>query len=226
MRSAVQAFLNQDIPIAILPLGTFNLFAKELGYPADIAGLFEIVKNNKVKLIDVAEVNNQIFLNHSTVGFYARIMKMRQKHPKLLTKNKALKILFNMSYFFNELPLYNVTLKSEDKEFAQKICLLVVGNNAHSTDIINTGDPVSFAMGRLEVLVINCKTRWELFKCVLMLIFFKTENNKYISKFSCENLSVSRESKLINVVMDGDLFELESPLSYSINHKQLSVFIP
>ncbi len=226
VRSAVQLLVGQDIPLTILQLGTFNYFAKELGLPTDIDSLFKMIKNNKIKLVDVGEVNNHVFLNHSSVGFYSRIMKMRNKHPQLLTKNKFLKILFTAFNFFNELPLYKITIKIEGTEIAFKICLLVVGNNYHSTDMINFGNPVTLTMGLLEVLVVTCQNRWELFRCMIMMLFTKSENNKYISKYACEQLTVQAESNSINVVIDGDLFKLDVPLHYTINHKQLPVFVP
>src|SRR5688500_896674 len=42
VRCAAQLFIEQDVPLAILPLGTFNNFARELGFANDIDSLFKI----------------------------------------------------------------------------------------------------------------------------------------------------------------------------------------
>ncbi len=54
--------------LAILPLGTHNHLAQQLGITGDLAGAAAIVAQGHGQAIDVAEVNGQVFVNNASIS--------------------------------------------------------------------------------------------------------------------------------------------------------------
>jgi diacylglycerol kinase family enzyme len=224
VRTIAQLAVKHPIPLAILPLGTFNIFAKQLAFPNDLIELFKIINRNKIKMVDVGLLNDYVFLNHSSIGFYSHILKLRKKHKAILGKSKLLKIMFTLLNFFKVLPIYQLEVKVDEKLLTIKTCFIFIGNNYHDTDLFHFGNRASLTSGIVSIYILKCKNRWEVFKCIMATLFKHFNEEKYLSQYSVENVRINAESKSINTVIDGDLFRLETPLCYTILNKKLPVF--
>jgi diacylglycerol kinase family enzyme len=66
-------------PLGVLPLGTLNHFAKVLQIPMDLVKAVETVAKGHVTRVDMGRVNNHIFLNNSSIGFYPNIVERREQ---------------------------------------------------------------------------------------------------------------------------------------------------
>src|SRR6185503_4292381 len=73
INSVAAAVLDSGKILGVLPLGTLNHFAKDLGIPVDLETATRIIVAGHTTEVDVAEVNNRIFLNNSSLGLYTMI---------------------------------------------------------------------------------------------------------------------------------------------------------
>ena len=62
----------------VLPLGTLNHFAKDLGIPLELAEAVAVLRSGREAEVDVAEVNGRLFLNNSSIGLYPDIVRERE----------------------------------------------------------------------------------------------------------------------------------------------------
>ena len=65
--------LNINIPIAILPVGTANDFAKFIGMPQDVELACEQILNSRVKNVDVGKINDKYFINVASTGLFTDV---------------------------------------------------------------------------------------------------------------------------------------------------------
>src|SRR5258705_7462459 len=70
IHTVASVLAGTGVPLGILPLGTLNHFAKDLGIPQDLDSAVEIVAAAHSVDIDVGEVNGMIFINNSSIGVY------------------------------------------------------------------------------------------------------------------------------------------------------------
>jgi diacylglycerol kinase family enzyme len=61
-----------DIPLGVIPAGTLNHFARDVGGWRDVAQALRVLAGGYTLPVDVARVNERIFLNNSSIGLYAR----------------------------------------------------------------------------------------------------------------------------------------------------------
>lgn len=65
--------LNINLPIAVLPVGTANDFAKFLGIPHEVDRACEQILNTKVKKVDIGKINDKYFVNVASTGLFTDI---------------------------------------------------------------------------------------------------------------------------------------------------------
>jgi diacylglycerol kinase family enzyme len=68
--------MRHGIPHVCVPAGTRNHFALDLGLDrADIVGALDAYTNGVARTIDLARVNDRIFVNNASMGLYARVVQ-------------------------------------------------------------------------------------------------------------------------------------------------------
>jgi diacylglycerol kinase family enzyme len=83
--SAVAAALvDSDIVLGVLPLGTLNHFAKDLGIPLLLEAAAGAIVAGRTARIDVGEVNGRVFVNNSSIGLYPEIVRDREQQQRRL----------------------------------------------------------------------------------------------------------------------------------------------
>ncbi len=76
---AVAAVLaGQDARMGVIPMGTFNFFARGLGIPEDVADALEVLATGRPVPVTVGEVNGRLFLNNASIGAYPAILDQRE----------------------------------------------------------------------------------------------------------------------------------------------------
>ena len=69
LSAGAHAMMGGAKPLGVLPLGTLNHFAKDVGIPMDLEAAVETIRAGHVMDVDVGEVNGRIFLNKDTYSF-------------------------------------------------------------------------------------------------------------------------------------------------------------
>jgi diacylglycerol kinase family enzyme len=76
---AAARVVPKGLTLGILPFGTMNVLAKDLGIPVgDVAAAVAVLRDGQVREIDAAEVNGQLYLCGSMLGLPARLARYRE----------------------------------------------------------------------------------------------------------------------------------------------------
>lgn len=157
-----------DLPVAFLPVGTANDFAKYLGMPSDVSKACKQILEGKIKRFDLGKVNNKYFVNVASTGIFTDISQKTDTSLKN-TMGKLAYYLKGMEEFTN-LKRIEVKITSPVVTFEGKIYTLLVFNgqtagNIKFTELSEADD------GLLDVIAI----KREIFKSALnnVLIMIK-----------------------------------------------------
>ena len=82
------ALAGSDTRLGILPLGTLNHFARDLGIPFDPDAAARLIAQGRDRRVDVAEVNGRVFINNSAVGLYPLMVRDREAQRSKLGRSK------------------------------------------------------------------------------------------------------------------------------------------
>ena len=83
LKLVAESLLETDIPIGIIPAGSANGMAKELGIPEDLNEALALAISGKTKKIHAVLVNNELCIHLADIGFNAYIVK---KFDELATR--------------------------------------------------------------------------------------------------------------------------------------------
>src|SRR5687767_1248348 len=82
LKLVTESVLNSDLPVGILPGGSANGMAKELGIPLDPEKALEIITQGTVKKIDLIRINDELCIHLSDIGFNAFVVKTFETFAK------------------------------------------------------------------------------------------------------------------------------------------------
>jgi diacylglycerol kinase family enzyme len=75
--AAAAVAYQRGIPLAVLPAGTMNLFARSLGVPLDLTQALETLAAGSLGKVDIATANGRPFVHQFGVGLHAKLVKLR-----------------------------------------------------------------------------------------------------------------------------------------------------
>lgn len=76
---AAHALSGSDKTLGVLPFGTMNLLARDLGLPADIDEAIEALGDARPRKVDLARVNGRSFHSLSGLGFFSQMARAREE---------------------------------------------------------------------------------------------------------------------------------------------------
>jgi diacylglycerol kinase (ATP) len=75
VQRCLNAVAGHDVPVGILPAGTANLLARNLGIPHDLPAALDVALYGPHRALDLAAVNGECFAVMAGAGFDAMMMK-------------------------------------------------------------------------------------------------------------------------------------------------------
>ncbi|HLY04025.1 MAG TPA: YegS/Rv2252/BmrU family lipid kinase [Candidatus Cybelea sp.] len=74
--------IELDVPVGIVPLGTFNDLARTLAIPLDLGAACALIASGETRRIDVARVNGVYYATEASVGISSRVAKLQKSADK------------------------------------------------------------------------------------------------------------------------------------------------
>ena len=212
--------------LGILPLGTLNHFARDLGIPLDLSEAAAVIGNGRARPVDVAEVNGRIFVNNSAIGLYPLMVIDRDLQQKRLGRSKRLAMLVASARTLARFSHYRLTLTVNDERSRIDTPLLFVGNNDYRIDLRAPGRRESLEDGRLSVFVMRKKTRRGLLAASIRALFNRTRPDDMVRLEDVQRLQVSCPRSHVVISIDGEVESVNPPLDYRVRKGALSVIAP
>jgi YegS/Rv2252/BmrU family lipid kinase len=222
---AASAVVGREIPLGVLPLGTLNHFAKDLGIPLDLDEAAKVVLHGTVCQVDVGEVNGRVFLNNSSLGAYPAIVRLRERY-RAKVREKWIAALWAALTVLRRNSFMAVRIVVEGKAIVRRTPLLLVANNEYQMSGIHAGTRESLARGRLALYVLNAEQRPGLLRLAWQLLLKGAEQVKEVDLITVEEATIETRRRRLQVATDGEVFTLESPLRYRIRAGALRVHVP
>ena len=218
--------IDQQVPLGILPMGTLNHFAKDLGIPLDLAGAASVIAENHVISIDVGEVNGRVFINNSSLGIYPYMVLNRDSQQKRYGFSKWMAMFYAMLKVFRRFPMVKVKLTTDTTSIVRKTPLVFVGNNCYQLDLFQLGKRNCLDRGELSLYVANAQSRWAMFKLIVRAIFGGLKQARDFETLSLANCTIESHRHLLHVAADGEVWGVPPPLQYRIRPGALRVCVP
>lgn len=211
--------------LGVLPLGTFNHFAKDLHIPLDLEGAAQTIIEGHSTWVDTGEVNGHIFLNNSSLGLYPSMVSERKRHRRLGT-GKWPAFLWASFTVLRRYPFMDVRLSTNGNQFVSRTPLVFVGNNEYEMEGLNIGARASLKAGKLSLYVTHRMGRLGLIRLALRALLGGLSKEKDFVALSTEEIWLETRHRHLRVALDGEVTVLRPPLHYRVRPLSLQVLVP
>lgn len=221
------AIIDTDKTLAVLPLGTVNLLARDLGLPLDLDQAIAGFGDLQPQRIDVGEVNGRIFLHNVTIGFAPALAAQRELIRGRRDLSAKLEYLRHfMHRLFEARRIAMKITPSSGEARLERVRAVTISNNAYEEGVGRIFSRQQLNRGELTLYILKRLSLADLLRLFIGMLIGSWRNDVVlaIEKARAVRIEIRREN--VRVTIDGEVERLTIPLEFRIRPKALSVLAP
>jgi diacylglycerol kinase family enzyme len=219
------AALGRDVRVGVLPLGTLNHFAKDLGIPLALTAAVGVVLDGRVESVDLGEVNGRIFLNNCSIGVYPRIVELRNRYGGSGPAKWAAALWATLAVLRRR-PFLGVRIETPDEAVVRRTPFVFVGNNEYRMTGLRAASRESLTGGHLAVYLMNATGRRGLLQLAWQVFWRGADRVRELDLLVVDEATVETRRRTLQVALDGEVIALNSPLRYRSLPGAVRVTVP
>lgn len=227
VNAVASALVGSDMSLGVLPLGTLNHFARNLGMPLPWEKAAAALATATVRPVDVGEVNGTVFINNASIGLYPRIVGKRDRLRSQLGGNKWAAMAIATLWVFRRPPDLRVRFRLADGRSADReTALIFVGNNPYHVSFFAVGERPCLDGGNLGLYFATRSGRLALLELAIKALFGRLRRAKDFEEKTVAEFSIEARRRRARVAVDGELCRLSLPLRFRSWPGALRVLAP
>ncbi|HEU4611976.1 MAG TPA: diacylglycerol kinase family protein [Kofleriaceae bacterium] len=218
--SAVAAgLIGTNVALGVIPLGTLNHFAKDLGI-RDLHTAIDAIASGATRRVDVGEVNGHVFVNNSSIGLYPEMVAEREHERKRRGLGKWVAMAWAALRTVLRFPLLHVAIALTGGVFSAHTPFVFVGNNEYALGS-ELGSRPRLDSGRLAVYTIRSSSRWRMFVAMVKAVFRRRDPE--LETRTVDRADIVANKRSLQVAVDGEVVRMAPPLTYRSRPRALVV---
>jgi YegS/Rv2252/BmrU family lipid kinase len=220
------ALAGTKTALGVLPLGTLNHFARDLGIPLELTEAARVIASGQARAVDVAEVNGRVFVNNAAIGLYPLMLVDRDSQRQRLGRSKRLAVLVASLRTMANFHRQRLRLSVGGGEARVDTPLLFVGNNDYRLSLPGAGRREQLDGGELCVLVMRSKTLPGFLAATARALIGLGRKDDMVRVDGVTQLRVESALPSLQLGVDGETVRLRTPLDFRIHPMALHVVTP
>lgn len=221
--AAAEVMAGSEATLAPIPVGTLNHFARRLGVDT-LAVAAAAVREQRVTRVPVGVVDERVFLNTATFGFYADVVRRRERYRPVLGKWGGAALGFALT--LARLRTMDVTLLVEGERLERRTSLVWVGVGWGSFPLVHES-PDRRGRPELEIVVLRPRGIASSAALILRLLLALRRRQRPIDDPALEILHarqlVIKGHHRIGVTLDGEVLRSQPPILIALQDEALRV---
>ncbi|WP_290730838.1 diacylglycerol kinase family protein [Halobacteriovorax sp. JY17] len=219
VNTLIQSLAGKEVGLLVMPGGTANDLACELGHKQSVKKVTHFIRNNEYKYIDLIKINNNFMATNGGLGMGSkvaeRINEIRRAHPsfKKLMKlgGKSIYSFFILSELTSmRLPTYKFKVTSEQFSGIVETPILMINNQPHLAGTFNIAPNTRHDDGKFNVTILKHKTHKSFVQCC-----YKMAIGEYpfadpdIISFETDAITIENmdPTRIVPFFGDGEIFQ-------------------
>ena len=213
-------------PLGILPAGTFNYVARNLGLPTDMQAAAEVIAHGRPAPIRIGEINGRLFLNNAGFGLYSDMIERREQDKRRFGRRRIVAFLSGLRCLAERHPIHHIHITSDGREHSLRATTLFFGVNALQLANYNVEAAKYVERGELAVLSLRLDSRLDIAAAAWAALHGKTEAASCVDATHGSSVRVTTRRRSLKVAIDGEIVVLRTPLTVRSVSGGLHVMLP
>lgn len=222
---AAHVLVGRDMPLGILPLGTMNLLAKDLGIPLDLDAAIAVLANSRVRTIDAGEVNGHVFLINSVLGLPARLARHREAKRGRMGLLDVARMAAGLLRHLGRYPRERAVLTLDGRMRRVRFRTLAVVCGDYREGFGEVLSRAGVDGGHLTLYLIETLSAARLVRLGLGFAVGEWRRLPELERHETDALTLDAR-KALRVMNDGEVVLIAPPLRYRLRASALRVLVP
>ncbi|HEY9040077.1 MAG TPA: diacylglycerol kinase family protein [Roseovarius sp.] len=224
--AVASALQGSNAAMGILPLGTFNYFARSLDIPTEIPAAVRLLSEGVSRPVRIATINDRVFLNNASLGAYPAILKTREDTYQRWGRSRVAaywSVLATLIWLRRPLHL---KITAGDKVMARRTPLVFAVNNVFQLNQIDLEGAAKIAAGQLALFVAPDNGRWGMLRSALSLALGKAQRNVDFDMIAGQHIRIEASNHARDIACDGERARMRPPYDLRVIEDALNVIVP
>jgi diacylglycerol kinase family enzyme len=223
--TVIQPLVNSQATLGVIPLGTFNHFARDVGIPLDWRAALEAALSGTTRQVDTGRVNERFFVNNLSIGLYPELVARREARGRDYPRWKAL--IYAAIATLRKYPHVTLAIETEYHREVIRTHVFVVSNNSYDLSRIGVEAPrPTLEEGRLSVYWLPHVGRIALGRFLARYLAGRVTKTPGFRSFRTVGLRVQSSRKRLHIGVDGEVVTMPPPLIITMVPRSLLVKVP
>lgn len=221
------ALAGTKAALAVLPLGTFNYFARGLKMPEEPAAAAKAILDGQPHDINVGTLNGRVFLNNIAIGLYPAILEEREATYARWGRYRFMAHLASLRTILRFQKPYRMELYQDETRHRIRTPMMFVARSAYQLDQFGLEGSEAISDDRFVLFLAHQQTRLGFLRLAWRLIRKRVDHGRDVIVSTPRRIAVAvRGRRKISVALDGEKLRMKLPLRIQLNDHVLRVILP
>ncbi len=202
IREVAHGLEGSNKPLMIIPCGTENLLANELGYDERLSTMISAFESGCIRPVDLGSANGRCFTSIAGFGFDGDVIKLVSEHRTGHINH--LDYIWPIWRTFWNYKFRSMNVQVDGKEIFNGLGLVFVGNISRYSIGLQILHYADFGDGLLDICIYKCGTKPHLIKHSIMTVLKHHSNCRDVIYHQGKNVIISSDNNDIRTEIDGD----------------------
>jgi len=227
IRGVAKAAVQAGKTLGVLPLGTFNYFARNLGIPLELEAATKVILEGFPVPTPVFDLDGRFVLSNLSIGILPTVLLKRRRLYRRWGRNQLNAYLAVFLTAFQVAPRMRLRLTAGDRELMRETPLLMICSNAFQMEAFQLTGTECLVSGKFAVYVAHGTGRTIIFRLGSRALFRCLRPGLDYEVICASELTIETlRRRQVRAVVDGELEKLESPMRFRIGSRPLYVLTP
>jgi diacylglycerol kinase (ATP) len=218
----IQELAGTETALGVLPNGTVNVWAREIGLPLDDLSACDVLLHGRTRRIDLGRINNRYFLLMAGIGIDGEVTRAIEHKP--VKRLGVLGYLLVGTLLGLGFPNFQATLNIDGKEIKANAFQIVIGNTQLWGGALQFTWQAKCDDGLLDVCVVRKSSLPGRLVVALDFLLRRERRRQRISYYTCTSIEV-RTRQPIPIQVDGEIGGF-TPATFTVAPGALKVIVP
>ena len=224
--SVAEAALRSGKTLGVLPLGTFNYFARNLGIPLELEGAAQVILDGFSVRAPVFDLDGRLVLNNASIGIHPAVLLKRRRMYQRWGRNQFSAYLSVLMTAFQRAPRLQVRLQTSEGEVRRETPLVMVCSNAFQMEAFQLVGTECLAEGEFALYVARMEGRATILRLGLRTLLRRLRSGLDYEVVCTSDVTIETRRRYLRAAVDGDLEKVKSPMRFRVAPQPLCVLAP